>query len=42
MKKSQEKEASGPIAGLIPSGNDLFGEHRSLGVSTVAFKIVPQ
>ena len=41
MKQSQVKETLNPFAGMIPSGNDLFGEHRSLGVSTVAFKIVP-
>ncbi|MEZ4518193.1 MAG: cupin domain-containing protein [Chloroflexota bacterium] len=26
---------------LIPAGADLFGEQRGLGVSTIAFKIVP-
>ncbi len=25
----------------IPLGEDRFGEHRSLGISTIAFKIVP-
>jgi len=42
MKNSQEKELLGPLPGLIPSGRDFFGEYRSLGVSTVTFKIVPQ
>lgn len=26
----------------IPAGEDLFGEHRGLGISEISFKVVPQ
>ncbi len=37
------QQASATIAQAlhIPAGQDRFGEHRSLGVSTIAFKLVP-
>lgn len=41
MKNSQEKEFSSPLSVLVSSGNDLFGEHRSLGVSKLDFKLMP-
>lgn len=26
----------------VPAGEDLFGEHRGLGISEISFKVVPQ
>jgi quercetin dioxygenase-like cupin family protein len=31
-----------PPALLIPAGEDRFGEHRGLGISSITFKITPQ
>ena len=33
--------ADDPSFRPVRRGNDLFGEHRGLGVSTIAFKVVP-
>lgn len=41
MKNSQENKFPSPRSGLVSSGNDLFGEYRSLGVSKLAFKLIP-
>jgi mannose-6-phosphate isomerase-like protein (cupin superfamily) len=37
-----QTSASHPPALRIVAGNDRFGEHRGLGISTIAFKVVPQ
>lgn len=41
---AETQRAAGHTAqGLrLPAGQDLFGEHRSLGVSTIAFKLIPE
>lgn len=41
MTESEHPSASLPSALSIRAGEDRFGEHRGLGVSTIAFKLVP-
>jgi quercetin dioxygenase-like cupin family protein len=42
MDESLETEVNYPPARLVAAGEDLFGEHRGLGISSIAFKVVPQ
>jgi mannose-6-phosphate isomerase-like protein (cupin superfamily) len=41
MTESDLSSASLPSAHLVAAGEDRFGELRGLGVSTIAFKVVP-
>lgn len=41
MTESMPSSASAPPALWVAAGNDRYGEHRGLGVSTIAFKVVP-
>lgn len=41
MGKILETSANFPLAKLVAAGQDLFGEQRSLGVSSISFKMVP-
>lgn len=41
MTESMPASASVPTALWVAAGEDRFGEHRGLGVSTIAFKAVP-
>ena len=34
--------ANMPHALIVVAGEDRFGEHRGLGISTIDFKVVPQ
>ncbi len=42
MTVSEPSSASIPPALRLAAGQDRYGEHRGLGVSTIAFKVVPQ
>lgn len=42
MDEPIETRATHPTALLVASGKDRFGEHRRLGISTIAFKVVSQ
>ncbi len=42
MTDAQQLSTHNAQAQLIPAGEDRFGVHRSLGVSTIAFKVAPQ
>ena len=42
MNESLKNRAVNPPALLVAAGQDMFGEHRGLGISTIAFKVVPQ
>ena len=42
MDESLETQADYPPALLVAAGEDLSGEHRGLGISSIAFKVVPQ
>ena len=42
MTESVPPSASGPPALSVAADEDRFGEQRGLGVSTIAFKVVPQ
>ena len=42
MSKSLQTSESSPSALRVAAGEDRFGEHRGLGISAVAFKVVPQ
>ena len=42
MSESTQSAAAIPPTVHVPAGEDCFHEHRSLGISTVTFKIVPQ
>jgi len=42
MMRSEPSSASLPPARFVAAGEDRFGEHRGLGVSTIAFKVVPE
>jgi quercetin dioxygenase-like cupin family protein len=42
MGTSSEAQNNNPLALLVPAGEDQFGEHRGLGISTIAFKVTPQ
>ena len=41
MTESMPSSASVPPALWVAAGEDRFGEHRGLGVSSIAFKVVP-
>jgi quercetin dioxygenase-like cupin family protein len=41
MTESVPSSASVPPTHWVATGEDRFGEHRGLGVSTIAFKVVP-
>lgn len=41
MTAPQPSSAGLPPSGFLAAGADQFGEHRGLGVSTIAFKLVP-
>ena len=36
-----KKESASPVVRHVAAGADQFGEVRSLGISTIAFKVVP-
>ncbi len=42
MTESVSSSASVPPTLWVAAGEDRFGEHRGLGVSTIAFKVVPR
>lgn len=42
MSKSLPTQTSIPPVLRIAAGQDRFGEHRGLGISTITFKVVPQ
>jgi quercetin dioxygenase-like cupin family protein len=42
MAEARGAPVNQPQTVYIPVGQDRFGEHRGLGVSTIAFKAVPQ
>jgi quercetin dioxygenase-like cupin family protein len=42
MTMSEPSSASLPPARFVAAGEDRFGELRGLGVSTIAFKVVPE
>ncbi len=42
MTESVPPSASGLPALFVAAGEDRFGEQRGLGVSTIAFKVIPQ
>jgi len=41
MNESQPGRAAGPPVLRVAAGEDRFGEQRSLGISTIAFKLCP-
>ena len=42
MSKSSATQANHPSPLLIPAGEDRFGQHRGLGISSISFKVTPQ
>jgi quercetin dioxygenase-like cupin family protein len=42
MSRSFQTSANHPPVLQIAAGEDRFGEHRGLGISSIAFKVVPQ
>jgi mannose-6-phosphate isomerase-like protein (cupin superfamily) len=42
MNKSSAPQANHPSPLLVPAGEDRFGEHRGLGISSISFKVTPQ
>jgi quercetin dioxygenase-like cupin family protein len=42
MSKSLQTSNSNPAVLRVAAGEDRFGEHRGLGISVIAFKVVPQ
>jgi len=42
MSKSLQTSGSNPSVLRVAAGEDRFGEHRGLGISVIAFKVVPQ
>ena len=42
MNKIDDPQEILPSVLLIPSGKDKYGEQRSLGISTITFKVTPQ
>jgi mannose-6-phosphate isomerase-like protein (cupin superfamily) len=42
MNASFETQYNHPPIRLIVAGEDKFGEHRSLGISSISFKVTPQ
>jgi quercetin dioxygenase-like cupin family protein len=42
MSKSLQTSESNPAVLRVAAGEDRFGEYRGLGISVIAFKVVPQ
>jgi quercetin dioxygenase-like cupin family protein len=42
MSKSLQAQTNIPSILQVAAGQDCFGEHRGLGISEIAFKVVPQ
>jgi mannose-6-phosphate isomerase-like protein (cupin superfamily) len=42
MGTTLQNQSNLPPALLVAAGDDRFGEHRGLGISSISFKIVPQ
>lgn len=42
MNEPQQTQSVFPSAPLVAAGKDKFGEHRSLGISVINFKVTPQ
>ncbi|RPI32543.1 MAG: cupin domain-containing protein [Chloroflexota bacterium] len=42
MDKSSQPQSNLPAPVLVAAGEDRFGEHHGLGISTVTFKVTPQ
>ena len=42
MDKSSQTQVNFPSALLVAEGKDQFGEQRSLGISSIRFKVTPQ
>ncbi len=42
MNQSLQVSSDFPPALLVKAGQDRFGEQRGLGISTIAFKVIPQ
>ena len=42
MTNAQQASATTAQVRRLPAGEDRFGEYRGLGVSTIAYKVVPQ
>ena len=42
MSKSLATQPNTPPILRVAAGEDRFGEHRGLGISTIAFKVIPQ
>jgi mannose-6-phosphate isomerase-like protein (cupin superfamily) len=42
MTESWQTPGGAPSVLRVAAGDDRFGEHRGLGISTIAFKVVPQ
>jgi len=42
MNKSPQTSAENQPALLIPAGEDRLGENRGLGISSIAFKVIPR
>ena len=42
MAETQQIPASLPPALRVAAGEDRFGEHRGLGISTIDFKVISQ
>jgi mannose-6-phosphate isomerase-like protein (cupin superfamily) len=42
MSKSSATQANHPTTLLVPAGEDRFGQHRGLGISSISFKVTPQ
>jgi mannose-6-phosphate isomerase-like protein (cupin superfamily) len=42
MDETLETQGSHPLAIIVAAGQDRFGEHRGLGISSIAFKVTSQ
>jgi mannose-6-phosphate isomerase-like protein (cupin superfamily) len=42
MDEALETQGSDPLAITVAAGQDRFGEHRGLGISSIAFKVTSQ
>ena len=42
MDKFMVTPANSPLAFLVAAGEDRFGEQRSLGISSISFKVTPR
>ena len=42
MSKSGGHQTNHPTTLLVPAGEDRFGQHRGLGISSISFKVTPQ